>query len=274
LLFSVFDDLQHTRSATHWSQTEIQQLRNRLDRMRTPTKGSELLKDLGQGMAHDFGNLIDTICTAASVLGAGTSHPAPCLAAMEAATAQARELLAVLQHLAFIEEEGFPAEVVDPGRAVREVLEASLILERAQNIRVRLRLRNLPSIQSNAFVVSRCLSNLVWNAIQALPSGGTLSIVGHVQSDQVVLEISDTGPGISKADQDKIFTPHFSTKSGHSGLGLYLARKLARLAGGDITVASRPGRGSTFAMSFPVAAPERPSVSDTPSEGQRLVPMR
>jgi signal transduction histidine kinase len=114
-------------------------------------------------------------------------------------------------------------------------------------------MQGLSPIASNLSLVFRCVSNLVWNAVQAMPSGGMLSFLGYTQRNRVVLEISDTGAGIAEKDQEQIFSPHFSTKQGHAGVGLFLARRLVRRAGGEITFASRPGRGSVFAISFAVA---------------------
>lgn len=272
LLVSVFDDFQQSRSALYWSRAETQELREQLRRERTTAKASELLQEVTQGIAHDFSNLMDTICTAASILGAGTFQPAPYRAAMEAAAAQAKALIAILQNFALFEEDGFTTEIVDPARAVQEVLEAALIPLRTPHVRVRIKIKELPPIQSNFVVLSRCLNNLIWNAIQAMPAGGTLTVAGRVQNRQVILEVSDTGPGISKEDQERIFIPHFSTKSGHSGLGLYLVRSLARRAGGDIAVHSRPGRGCTFAISFPIAATQQPAPPPLADEERRVTP--
>ena len=86
-----------------------------------------------------------------------------------------------------------------------------------------------------------------------MPSGGILSILGRVEGNRVLLEVRDTGTGIPKQDQVKIFQPRFTTKSGHRGLGLCLVRDLVRKAGGEITVTSRPRGGSRFVLRFPIA---------------------
>ncbi|MBI4458463.1 MAG: ATP-binding protein, partial [Acidobacteria bacterium] len=88
---------------------------------------------------------------------------------------------------------------------------------------------------------------------QAMPSGGLLSIAGAVKDGSVVLEVTDTGAGIPEHDQRRIFDPNYTTKSGHVGLGLPLVRVLVRQMEGEITVASRPGKGATFSLTFPVA---------------------
>jgi signal transduction histidine kinase len=88
-----------------------------------------------------------------------------------------------------------------------------------------------------------------------MPGGGLLNLLGYVQRNRIVLEVSDTGVGIPKREQDRIFKTDYSTKQGHAGMGLLLVYNLVRRAGGDITFLSHLGRGSAFALSFPIGAP-------------------
>lgn len=101
-----------------------------------------------------------------------------------------------------------------------------------------------------------------------MPSGGLLSIVGDVKDTRVVLEVSDTGRGIPEQDQEEIFHSHYTTKKGHAGLGLSLVRNWLTRMGGEVTVASPPGQGTTFALSFP-AATAAMDVAQTESKGKR-----
>ena len=253
LLFSVYEDLLQHRAALGWAQAEVDELRKQLPRKRPLLKAGSSLPEVTQGIAHDLNNLMETIQTSVVALKGHNGSPVPYLAALEAALAQAETLVAGLQNFALLEKEELPLEAVNPQAIVREVLEATLLAERAPDIRVELRLAALPLIRSNPTVVSRCLSNLIWNAVQAMPSGGVLSVVGYAQGRHVILAVRDTGPGIPREDQERIFQPHFTTKSGHSGLGLSLVRGLLRRSGGEITVTGQTGRGSTFRLSFPVA---------------------
>jgi signal transduction histidine kinase len=114
--------------------------------------------------------------------------------------------------------------------------------------------------------LTHAFMNVMLNAIQAMPGGGTLkvraavlpperaAISGHssagVRMAQVA--ISDTGPGIAPDDQDRIFEPYFTTKEGGTGLGLALTHKIIREHAGDIRVESRVGSGATFIITLPV----------------------
>ena len=272
-LVSLYDDLRHTKSSGSWCQAELRELREQLRRERHQTERDVLLNEMVQGIAHDFGNLMETISAAAAIVGNGSPQLAPYRAALEGALAQAETLISIVQNFALFGEEHLPLERANPAAIVQEVLQAALLPLRAPHVRVETHVEGLPTMRTNATLLSRCLNNLIWNAVQAMPSGGTLDISGKVGNGRVVLEVSDTGGGISKEMQEKIFDTRYSTKSGHRGLGLSLVRSLVRRSGGDITLVHRPGRGATLALAFPVAARELHSAQPA-IRSRRPVPIR
>jgi PAS domain S-box-containing protein len=102
------------------------------------------------------------------------------------------------------------------------------------------------------------LTNLVFNAIEALPEGGTIAISTKSLKDMIVMEVADTGIGMSQDLAAKIFDPFYTTKGiGNSGLGLSVSWSLIARAGGEIQVASKPGKGSLFTIKLPKADPPR-----------------
>src|SRR5207249_2284054 len=98
--------------------------------------------------------------------------------------------------------------------------------------------------------ISQILLNLVTNAGQAMPDGGTLTIETGSDERGSWIAVSDTGVGIAPEDRAKIFQPLFTTKAKGIGLGLAIARNLAEANGGALTVEGEPGRGSRFVLSF------------------------
>ena len=98
------------------------------------------------------------------------------------------------------------------------------------------------------------LMNLMLNAIEAMPKGGTLSITID-QTDQTLrLEIADTGPGIGEEEAKKIFEPFYTTKEQGLGLGMPYAKKIIDQHGGTISLNSRPGEGTTIIVALPAGA--------------------
>ncbi|MBI4463353.1 MAG: HAMP domain-containing histidine kinase [Acidobacteria bacterium] len=222
-------------------------------------------------MAHDFGNLIETISAAAAVVENACAPASPYRGALEAALAQGETLVSVLQNFALFGEETLTVEPLDLGAVVREVVNATLLPLRAPHVQVQLCTEELPAISSDRVLLSRCLNNLIWNAVQAMPSAGILSLVSCAKNDRVILEVSDTGPGIPGEVQEKIFDASYSTKIGHPGLGLSIVRSLLRRAGGEISMVSQPDFGTTFRLTFPVAR-KIPSPAQTWARGRRTVP--
>jgi signal transduction histidine kinase len=118
---------------------------------------------------------------------------------------------------------------------------------------------DLPHIEADRTLLARAFTNLVENAVQAMPNGGTLTARGSVEGGRVVIEISDTGVGMDDAALEHAFEPFFSTKTGGSGLGLANARRNIEREGGTVSVTSAPGQGTTLRVTFPQAAGFRPA---------------
>ena len=121
------------------------------------------------------------------------------------------------------------------------------------------------------------LTNLVFNAVDAMPHGGTITIRTKLCKDMVLIELADTGIGMSKEVASNIFDPFYTTKGiGNSGLGLSVSWSLITRGGGEIQVKSKPGKGTIFTIKLPKADPPArvSSVIDTdqaPSEHRLLV---
>ena len=113
---------------------------------------------------------------------------------------------------------------------------------------------SLPLVHVDPVHAGQVVLNLLTNAIQAMDGGGTLHLRGRVAPEgKVLLEISDTGPGVAPEHLDKIFEPLFTTKASGIGLGLAVSKSLAQANGGDLVLASQQGRGATFAFAMPAA---------------------
>jgi signal transduction histidine kinase len=112
---------------------------------------------------------------------------------------------------------------------------------------------SLPNISADEEQLWQAILNLVRNAIEAMPKGGTLTVSTARDGDHVVLRISDTGNGIAEAERSHIFKPFFSTKSGGTGLGLPLTQQIIIEHDGGIECESDPDTGTTFIIRLPLA---------------------
>ncbi len=100
-------------------------------------------------------------------------------------------------------------------------------------------------------LVMRVLTNLVTNAVQAMPNGGNLTISALKEGDSVLLSVSDTGEGIPEDVKPKLFTPLFTTKAKGQGFGLAVCKRVIEAHGGTITFESELGKGTTFTIKIP-----------------------
>ena len=111
---------------------------------------------------------------------------------------------------------------------------------------------NFKLIAADSSQLIHLFVNLCLNAIQAMTTnGGSLIIRGYDGGDQQILEIGDTGIGISADTMEKLFNPFFTTRANGFGLGLFSCKKIVEEHGGHISVQSEPGIGTVFNISFP-----------------------
>jgi signal transduction histidine kinase len=106
-------------------------------------------------------------------------------------------------------------------------------------------------LAGDAELLHRALSNLVLNAMDAMPQGGTLTLRTHDSDDRVYVEVSDTGSGLTREECDRLFTPYYTSKEHGTGLGLAIVQSVVSDHGGTITVQSQPGKGTTFLVELP-----------------------
>ncbi len=111
--------------------------------------------------------------------------------------------------------------------------------------------KGFPNVLIDSYLMRRVLTNLVINAIQAMPKGGRLVIRTSKKEETATVSVQDTGTGIPEEDMHKLFNPFFTTKAKGQGLGLAVCKRLVEAQGGKITVESKPGKGTTFTVSIP-----------------------
>jgi signal transduction histidine kinase len=117
-------------------------------------------------------------------------------------------------------------------------------------------LAELGPVAFHANTLRRAFLNLVQNAADAMPQGGTVTLAGQNTATQVQLRVHDTGCGIPANLLQQVFEPLYTTKPGGTGLGLYIVQEIITAHGGQITVESVEGQGTMFTITLPRALPE------------------
>jgi signal transduction histidine kinase len=119
----------------------------------------------------------------------------------------------------------------------------------------------LPIASLDASQTREALWNLLVNAVEAMPGGGVLTVTVHRSEEgDVEVIVTDTGKGIRREDQEKIFEPFHTTKADGTGLGLAIVQRVVEAHAGEVVVSSEEGRGSSFRLRFPLSSDERQSI--------------
>jgi len=224
---------------------------------------SQRLESLGQlagGIAHDFNNMLGVIVNYANFVIEEASSPSPDLKAIAADAKQvvrAGERGTDLTHqlLSFARREVVRPQVLDLNAAIYSVEE---MLRRSLGEHINLLVRaepGLPAVVCDPGQIEQMLVSLAVNARDAMPGGGDLVIDTGRCGDQVRLRVSDSGSGMSPEVLEHAFEPFFTTKgSGGTGLGLATVYGTVTQAGGEVTLASSVGLGTTVTVLLPASS--------------------
>ncbi len=142
-----------------------------------------------------------------------------------------------------------PVQVNDAMRGVAKLFQAQLEAPGQAKISCALQLDPLlEPVAADAELLHRAISNLVLNAMDAMPMGGTLTLRTRAESGKVLIEVADTGSGLTTEECERIFTPYYTSKQHGTGLGLAIVQSVVSDHGGRIRVESEPGQGTTFVI--------------------------
>ena len=143
-------------------------------------------------------------------------------------------------------------QVNDVIRGVAQLFRAQLEAPGRARIHCELQLdQRIEPVEADPELLHRAISNLVLNAMDAMPHGGTLTLRTRSEDNKVMIDVADTGSGLTTEECERIFTPYYTSKQHGTGLGLGIVQSVVSDHGGRICVESPPGRGTTFVIELP-----------------------
>jgi signal transduction histidine kinase len=250
----VFADLHRKTVAL---QREIAE-RQRLEREAQRAQQFALLGRLAAGVSHEIRNPLAALFLHVDLLEEELQQPTPGSAAqVTQVLAEIRTQLARLEdlvqnYLMLVRASQLERTPQDLGAALHAGAVEWQQLAKRQGVLLRLEgLENLGVVPFHANMLCRAILNLIHNALDAMPQGGTLALVGQRTATHVQLRVRDTGSGISTEQCAKIFEPLYTTKPGGSGLGLYIVQEIVAAHGGTLAVESALGCGTAFTITLP-----------------------
>lgn len=232
------------------------------ERLRLRTQRMESLGLLAGGIAHDLNNVLTPILMSAQMLSAQTPVDRELVSGIERSALRGADL--IRQVLAFARGADGILERVDVRKVLAD-LDSFCRETLPKNIGVTLDLApNIPDVRGDSTQVMQVLINLLVNARDAMPKGGSLRITAFGTGDTpsgtgtVVIEVADDGTGMDDETLETIFDPFFTTKAAGSGTGLGLATSLsiAQRHGGSLTATSEVGSGTLLRLELPAFAPD------------------
>lgn len=227
-------------------------------------------RDFLMSVGHDLRTPLTSIRGYAEALahGAVSADDLPRVAGvLHRQTDRLRRLIEDLMLLARLEAREFTLrpEPVDLTAHVKGVVEAYRPRTEAAAVRLELDAEPVGVVEVDPDRVSQILGNLLDNALRYTPEGGSVTVGVRRAGDGVLLEVSDTGPGIDEEDLDRVFERLFVTQRYRpvrpegSGLGLAIVKELVDALGGRVVVDSRPGEGSRFTVELPAPSAAPPN---------------
>lgn len=226
---------------------------------RLTAEKTEALARLAAGIAHELRNPLAVILARAQLLEIALRHgtpvdPAKLERALRTIEEQAVRASKIIESLAvFARPQPPDLKPVDLGEAVGYVLgavRARMGPEHPVVTDVQIA-ADAQTVLADRGQLTTALTQLVVNAVEAMPAGGALSIRAWRHADRVEIAVSDSGPGVRPQDAPRIFDPFFSTKPAAAGLGLCVAQTIAEAHGGGVRLSASGGPGAEFVLSLP-----------------------
>jgi len=247
----------------------LQEAYERLRLAQEEAAKTERLRALGQmasGIAHDFNNVLTAILGLTELaLRDPTLSPSTRedLERVRSAARGAGDIVARLREFYRQREEREPRQPVDLNELIRQTVNITqprwkdIPQERGVVIEVVMDLGEVDIIHANPAELREMLINLIFNAVDAMPEGGTLTLRTRQEGQWVVIQVQDTGVGMSEEVKQRLFEPFFTTKGEQgTGLGLAMCYGIVQRHEGKIEVESEPGRGTTFTIRLPLGEAE------------------
>jgi signal transduction histidine kinase len=240
-----------------------------MKRLQTELVQREKLASLAQlvsGAAHEINNPLAAILGYSELLAAQEgleSEQANMARKIGQQARRTRELVSSL--LSFAQQSPGEKTLLDMGSILQRALQMKMLRTENKNIRLESRIApELPQIWGNVNQLFQCCVEIIGNATDALEevSGGTFSVSVLQEGDELVMEFSDSGPGIR--DPQRIFDPFYTTKAVGKGMGLGLSVTYGVVQDhqGQITCENRPEGGAVFTLRFPVAQQSTPKMAE------------
>jgi CheY-like chemotaxis protein/anti-sigma regulatory factor (Ser/Thr protein kinase) len=233
---------------------------------------------MASGVAHDFNNLLAAILGRVQLIARKVEDPGiqEWLRIIEQAALDGAQTVRQIQEFTRVRRD-LPSQTVDVNAVVQDAVEMTRTRwhdetqSRGVDVDLAVQLGSIPYVDGHPAELREALTNLILNAVDALPRGGVITVATRTVDDGAVVTVADTGVGMSESVKRRIFEPFFSTKGPKgTGLGLAMVYGIVSRHGGEVSVESIEGAGSTFTIRLPpgrVRVRAVPPPTTVPADG-------
>ncbi len=251
------DKERRQRANLETTKGQLERVYQELQQNAEELKKAEILSVVGQlsaGLAHEIRNPLASICGAAGILKRGNASGESMRDCLEIIDIESQRLNRLLtSFLEFARPKPARLQPSDFSALIDSVLALTGHANGNSGVAVRKRIDGtLPEIPADTQQMKQVLLNLVINAIQASPAGGTVEVSAAVQDHRLVVEVRDEGVGIPEADRAHIFEPFFTTKEQGTGLGLAVSARIVEQHDGRLSAEPNAVKGMTFRLQLPL----------------------
>ena len=278
------EELRRSRSQLLQTLAELKKAQNQVIQQ----ERLSALGTMASGIAHDFNNALSPILSFSEVM---MRYPeilddkekvARFIKMINTAAKDATSIVSRLREFYRQREAGEIFFPVDLNQLVEEIISLTQPKWETQQlangitINIETDLGRIPAIAGNEAELREVLTNLVFNAVEAMPENGTLTFRTRTDGNQAVLEVCDTGVGMTEEVRERCLEPFFSTKGRYgTGLGLAVLFGIIQRHDGTVDIESKPGQGTTFSIHLPtmvdMPTESRIQESDTPVQPLRIL---
>ncbi len=230
----------------------------------------QALEQMASGVAHDFNNALAKVLGFAELLSVQPDNlrdPDKVKKYLQMISAAALDAVKIVNRLrefyrhrantdtyASVNLE----EIIEQAITLTQPRWKDQVLARGVTIQFNLQLQPVPVVRGNAVELREALVNLIFNAVDAMVDGGTITMALRIEQSTILLEVTDTGIGMTEEVRQQCLEPFFSTKGKDgTGLGLAIVYGIIHRHGGTIEIRSAPGRGATITVSLPPQTSEK-----------------
>jgi CheY-like chemotaxis protein/two-component sensor histidine kinase len=218
---------------------------------------------MAAGVAHDFNNTLSVILARAQFALSRLEGEGPDVDAARSdletivkTSLHGAETIKRIQDYTRIRKD-VPNSAVSLNTVIRDAVEIARpkwkeeAVARGKEVVLDLKLPEIPNVSGNVYELTQVVANLIFNAVEAMPEGGRIEIETWARDECVVMRVVDDGIGMDDETKKRLFEPFFTTKETGQGLGTSIVFGIVSRHGGEISVESEPGEGSTFTVTLP-----------------------